>query len=138
MTLNIPFNRLIAFVKPWINIGSGFLAAWLAGRVNLAGIPGVGADKTQLASQITAGVVGLLTAGAAQVADLKWLQGHHIQLQLDAAVAARTDDMRTHIEDVSDHPVEDVPVGELPSDDEEFMTQPPFLPAATNHELATP
>lgn len=107
-------NRVVAFLGPYISVVAGGIAAWLVARVNVGGIPGL--DKANLATEIAAGLTFLLTAGLSWLGHSKWLKGHHIVLQGDAAVAVAAVAS-------SGGPVELDPQHELeglPSDEEEF------------------
>lgn len=86
----MPLNRFIAFVKPYINLAAGAVAAFLVAKANVLGIPGL--DEQNTATWVAGALVWLLTQGATQLGDLKWLRGHHIELAAAAqtAVAAAT------------------------------------------------
>lgn len=84
--LKLPLNRFVAFVKPGLNLLAAGIAAWLVAKANVLGIPGL--DEANTATWIAAGLTGLLTQGALQIGDLKWLKGHHITIEADAAVTA--------------------------------------------------
>lgn len=86
--MTIPLNRFVAFGKPYINLAAGALAALLVAKLNVLGIPGLGDHQNELATGLAAAGVWALTQGAAQLGDLKWLKGHHIQIAADAAVTA--------------------------------------------------
>lgn len=131
-------NRFIAFVKPYLNLLAGGLAAWLVAKLNVLGIPGLGDHQNELATGLAAAGVWALTQGAAQLGDLKWLKGHHVQLAADAAVqaAALTPAPITSVplsyEPIDLHPLAGrveptvhVVEEELPSDEEEFGSPPP-------------
>jgi hypothetical protein len=74
----MPLNRFIAFVKPYINLLAGALAAYVVAKANVLGIPGL--DEQNTATWVAGALVWLLTQGATQLGDLKWLKGHHIAL----------------------------------------------------------
>jgi hypothetical protein len=77
--LGIPIARFVTMVKPGINLLAGGVAAWLVAKVNIVGI--LGLDQVQLATQIAAGVTGLLTTALLQIGDIYWVKGHHIELE---------------------------------------------------------
>lgn len=83
-----PPNRLIAFFKPYLNLLAGAIAAWLVAKANVLGIPGLGENGDELQTRIAALLVWLLTQGAAQLGDLKWLQGHHVEMASQASLNA--------------------------------------------------
>lgn len=111
--MTIPFNRFVAFAKPYINLLAGALAAWLVAKLNVLGIPGLGEHENELATGLTAAGVWALTQGAAQLGDLRWLKGHHIEIiaqaKVDAAAATQTPSTGTVVV----------------SDEEEFASPPP-------------
>jgi hypothetical protein len=127
--LKIPFNRFVTFVKPYLNIAGAAVAAWLIAKVNVLGIHGLDARKDQLATGITAAGTGLITWAAAQLGDLKWLKGHHIELELGGAAGApdgAVPEVHATVQDPgSDAGVEDVHAEQLPSDEEELGSPPP-------------
>jgi len=125
MTFKIPLNRFITLVKPYLNVAGGAAAAWLIAKANVLGIPGLGEHQNELATGLAAAGTALLTWGASQLADLKWLKGHHIELE---AIATTPLDTHSVAEGLVDHVSEDISSGELPSDEEEFSAPPP--PAA--------
>ncbi len=146
MNLRLPLNRFITLIKPYINVAAGAIAAWLVAKANILGIPGLGSHQNEIATGIAAAGVALVTWGAAQFGDLKWLTGHHIELEGVAATAAATataaassattfatpleaaPDAHLQEQEVTiDAGVEEVPHTELPSDQEEFMN-PPEMP----------
>lgn len=87
MTLKIPFNRFVTFIKPYINVAGASIAAWLVAKTNVLGIPGLGEHEHEIATGIAAGGVALITWAAAQIGDLRWLKGHHIEMSAAAASA---------------------------------------------------
>lgn len=145
--LQIPFNRFVTFIKPWINAGAATLAAYVVAKANILGIPGLGSHQNELATGLAAAGIGVLTWAGAQLGDWKWLKGHHIELAGDAAVKAalitapgdprdtttRADpheatlhvaiDGREVTRSVADAAREGDE--DLPSDDEEFAEPPP-------------
>lgn len=84
--MTIPINRVVAFAGPVISTIAGAAAAWLVGVVNILAIPGL--DQANLATWISAGLTGLLTAGLLHLGQSKWLKGHHILLAAEAQAAA--------------------------------------------------
>lgn len=82
----IPLNRIVAFVKPWINLVAGALAAFLVARLNILGIDGL--DEENTATWIAGALAWILTTGVTELGDLKWLKGHHISIAADAEVTA--------------------------------------------------
>lgn len=82
----IPLNRIVAFVGPYISLVAGGVAAWLAGKVNLTGILGIGQDQVE--SAIAAGLAGVVGAGLTWAGHQQWLHGHHIELAKQAVVLA--------------------------------------------------
>jgi len=84
--VKIPINRFVAFVKPWLNVIAGAIAAWLVAKLNLLGVPGL--DEANTATWIAGALAWAITTGAAQLGDLKWLKGHHIEMVADAQVTA--------------------------------------------------
>jgi hypothetical protein len=128
--LKIPFNRFVTFVKPYLNIAGAAVAAWLIAKVNVLGIHGLDSRKDQLATGLTAAGTGIITWGAAQLGDLKWLKGHHIELELGGAAgvggAVAVPEVHATVEDPGSDPgVEDVHAEQLPGDEEEFGSPPP-------------
>lgn len=84
--LKIPLNRVVAFAGPYIAVTAGGVAAWLAAKVNVAGIPGL--DQQNLATELAAGGTFLLTSALTWLGHSKWLTGHHVEMQADAAITA--------------------------------------------------
>lgn len=84
--IRLPFNRFVTFVKPWINLVAGAVAAYLVAKANVLGIPGL--DEENTATWIAAGLVWAMTTGVSQLGDLKWIKGHHISIAADAEVTA--------------------------------------------------
>lgn len=127
--LKIPFNRFVTFLKPYLNIAGAAVAAWLIAKVNVLGIHGLDSHKDQLATGLTAAGTGIITWGAAQLGDLKWLKGHHIELELGGAAAAAgtaAPEVHVTVQDPGGDPgVEDVHAEQLPSDEEELGSPPP-------------
>jgi len=90
--LGLPINRFVTFVKPGINLLAGGVTAWLVAKVNILGITGLKHDEVQ--TQVAAGVSALLATGLLQLADLKWIKGHHIELEGEAlAIKADPDEV---------------------------------------------
>jgi hypothetical protein len=89
--LGLPINRVVTFIKPLFNLFAGGVAAWLVAKVNILGILGIGQDEIQ--NQVATGLAFLVTTGLLQLADLKWIKGHHIELENEAIqVVANPDD----------------------------------------------
>ena len=130
MTFKIPLNRFVTFVKPYLNIAGASVAAWLVAKANILGIPGLGDHQNEIATGLAAGAVALVTWGAAQLGDLKWLRGHHIELEAAVAPASVLDTHASVEESEVDTPAEDIPVGDLPSDEDEFRSPPPPDPGS--------
>lgn len=86
--MKIPLNRIVAFAGPYISLAAGGIAAWLVGKANIIGLPGVGEHQHELATGIAAGGVWLLTTGLAHLGQMKWLKGVHIEMAADAQVTA--------------------------------------------------
>ncbi len=81
--LGIPLNRIVAFLGPYIAVGSGALAAWLLAHLHVFSLFHLTHD--QVATAITQLVVFGITAGLTWLGHQKWLNGH--QIELAAAVA---------------------------------------------------
>lgn len=123
-------DRFITLIKPALNTVAAALAALIVAKANALGIEGIDNDgTTQL---LVAAGVWILTQGALQLGDLKWVKGRHIMLAGDAQVqaAAMTPAAASML-----HPA---PIGldlehealmeldnDLPDDDEEFAAPPP-------------
>ena len=88
MPTTMPLNRFITFVKPYINLLAGAIAAFLIAKANVLGIPGLGEHGDELTVAIAGALAWLVTQGAAQLGDLKWLKGHQLQIVGDAQVQA--------------------------------------------------
>lgn len=78
----IPLNRLVAFGGPLVSIITGGVAAWLASKANVLGLPFASRGDETLA----AGVAGTLAAGAMQLGQSQWLKGHRQHMAAEAAV----------------------------------------------------
>jgi hypothetical protein len=87
-TPHMPFNRFITFIKPYINLTAGAIAAWLVAKANVLAIPGLGEHGNELQIGIAAALAWGLTQFATQMGDLKWLKGHHLTIAGDAEVQA--------------------------------------------------
>jgi hypothetical protein len=122
--MKIPLNRFVAFAKPYLNIAGASVAVWLVAKANVLGIPGLGAHQNEIATGLAGAGVALVTWGATQIGDLKWLRGHHIELEALAGPTA-TDTHAAVEEGEVDTPAEDVPLSGLPSDEEELRSPPP-------------
>jgi hypothetical protein len=90
--MQIPLNRVVAFAGPYFSLIAGAIVAWLAARVNIAGIPGL--DQQNLQTAIAGGLAFLLTSGLTWAGQQKWLTGHHVEIlaqaKVDAAAATQT------------------------------------------------
>lgn len=84
----MPLNRFITFVKPYINLLAGAIAAWLIAKANVLGISGLGENGNELQTGIAAAMTWALTQGATQLGDLKWIKGHQIDMIDQARVRA--------------------------------------------------
>jgi hypothetical protein len=84
----MPLNRFIAFVKPWLNLLAGAIAAWLVAKANVLGIPGLGVHGDDLQVGIAAALAWGVTQVVAQMGDMKWLKGHQLLMIGDAEVQA--------------------------------------------------
>jgi hypothetical protein len=87
-TPHMPFNRFITFIKPYINLTAGAIAAWLVAKANVLAIPGLGEHGNELQIGIAAALTWGVTQLATQMGDLKWLKGHHLAIAGDAEVQA--------------------------------------------------
>lgn len=76
--MTIPFNRVVAFVAPFITLISASVAAWLVAKVDVLGLPHMDQGNTQ--TYIAAGLTFAVTAGLHALGSWQWLKGHHIQL----------------------------------------------------------
>jgi hypothetical protein len=127
----MPLNRFITFIKPYINLLAGAIAAWLVAKANILGIPGLGEHGNELLIAIAAALVWGVTQLATQVGDLKWLKGHHLTMIAAAELQAGVQAAALQAPDaapVSHHPEQDELVAtddDLPADDEELAAPPP-------------
>lgn len=78
----IPFNRLVAFLGPYIAIASGAVSTWLLVHVHLFSLFHV--TQTQVGSAITQILVFGVTTLVTWLGHQKWLKGHQVQIQADA------------------------------------------------------
>lgn len=129
----MPLNRFITFIKPYINLLAGAIAAWLVAKANVLGISGLGEHGNELQTGIAAALVWGVTQLGTQVGDLKWLKGHHLTIigaaemqaaevqaaALQAPAAAPPVALDPELVDL-DELEED-----LPDDDEELAAPPP-------------
>jgi hypothetical protein len=125
----MPLNRFITFIKPYINLAAGAIAAWLIAKANVLGIPGLGEHGNELQIGIAAALAWGVTQLVTQMGDLKWIKGHHLALIGEAEVRAAAVQAAA-----SAPPAVGIDAGqeavmtldeELPSDDEEFAAPPP-------------
>ena len=118
----MPLNRFITFVKPYLNLLAGAIAAWLIAKANVLGIPGLGEHGNELQVGIAAALAWGVTALATQLGDLKWLKGHHLTMIGEAELRAAAQQAQAAVAS----PAAFVPIDEeLPGDDEEFAAPPP-------------
>jgi hypothetical protein len=82
--LGIPFNRIVAFVGPYVAVASGAIAAWLLTHLHVLSMFHLTND--QLATAISQLTVFGITAALTWLGHQKWLTGH--QIELSAAVNA--------------------------------------------------
>lgn len=82
----IPFNRIVAFIGPYVSVASGALASWLLVHVHALGLFHIQQDG--LSTAIGQGSIFLVTAVLAWAGQSKWLKGHHIMLEQAASTAA--------------------------------------------------
>jgi hypothetical protein len=132
----MPLNRFITFIKPYINLLAGAIAAWLVAKTNILGIPGLGEHGNELQIAIAAALVWGATLLATQVGDLKWLKGHHLtmiaaaelQAEVQAAALQAAARQAQDAAPVPHDPEHDELVAtddDLPADDEELAAPPP-------------
>jgi hypothetical protein len=125
----MPLNRFITFIKPYINLAAGAIAAWLIAKANVLGIPGLGRHGNELQIGIAAALAWGVTQLATQMGDLKWLKGHHLamigeaEVEAAAVQAAAAAPSAVGI-DAAQEAIMTLDE-ELPSDDEEFAAPPP-------------
>jgi hypothetical protein len=118
----MPLNRFITFVKPYVNLLAGAIAAWLIAKANVLGIAGLGEHGNELQVAIAAALAWGVTQLATQLGDLKWLKGHHLTMIGEAELRAAAQQARA----VAAPPEAFVPIDDdLPGDDEEFAAPPP-------------
>jgi hypothetical protein len=121
-TPQMPLNRFITFVKPYLNLLAGAIAAWLIAKANVLGIPGLGEHGNDLQIGIAAALVWGVTQLGTQLGDQKWLKGHHLALIGEAEVrAAAQQALATAAPSAALLSIE----GDLPDDDEELAAPPP-------------
>ena len=122
----MPFNRFITFIKPYINLAAGAIAAWLIAKANVLGIPGLGDHGNELQTGIAAALVWGLTQLATQMGDLKWLKGHHLAMVADAELQAAALQSPAVVPLVdAEHEALMALDEDLPGDDEELASPPP-------------
>jgi hypothetical protein len=121
--VRIPLNRVVAFVGPYISIVAGGVAAWLASKLNVLGLPGL--DQQNLATYVAAGLTFALTAGLTWLGHQKWLTGHHIVLAAEAEVQAAAIAAPTSPPVGPPDLAPTIEGEELVSDEEEFASPPP-------------
>jgi hypothetical protein len=121
----MPLNRFIAFIKPYVNLLAGAIAAWLIAKANVLGIPGLGEHGNELQIGIAAALAWGVTQVVTQLGDLKWLKGHHLAMAGEAATLQAQ--LAVAPAGVLD-PRQEAPMPldeDLPDDDEEFAAPPP-------------
>jgi len=124
----MPLNRFITFIKPYLNLFAGAIAAWLIAKANVLGIPGLGEHGSDLQIAIAAALVWGVTQLVTQIGDLRWLKGHHLSMVADADVqaAALQAPQPAFVSAGLDPEEELISTDEdLPDDDEEFAAPPP-------------
>jgi hypothetical protein len=84
--LGIPFNRIVAFVGPYIAVGSGAIAAWLLTHLHVLSMFHL--TDNQVATAISQLTVFGITAGLTWLGHQKWLTGHQIQFAAELKAAA--------------------------------------------------
>jgi hypothetical protein len=144
----MPFNRFITFVKPYLNLLAGAISAWIIAKANVLDIPSLGEHGDEMTTAIAAALAWIVTQGAAQLGDAKWLKGHQLSLVGDAEVQAAA----------LQAPASVMPLGigidpehdalmelddDLPDDEEEFAAPPdesntPVQPSQWNSDVAEP
>jgi hypothetical protein len=125
----MPLNRFIAFIKPYLNLAAGAIAAWLIAKANVLGIPGLGQHGNELQIGIAAALAWGVTQLATQMGDLKWLKGHHLALIGEAEVRAAAVQAAAAVSPATAQDAGPEALTaldeEFPSDDEEFAAPPP-------------
>jgi hypothetical protein len=124
----MPLNRFITFIKPYINLAAGAIAAWLIAKANVLGIPGLGQHGNELQIGIAAALAWGVTQLATQMGDLKWLKGHHLAMIGEAEVEVAAVQAAAVPSAVGIDAAQEAIMTldeELPSDDEEFAAPPP-------------
>jgi hypothetical protein len=124
----MPLNRFITFIKPYLNLFAGAIAAWLIAKANVLGIPGLGEHGSDLQIAMAAALVWGVTQLATEIGDITWLKGHHLSMIGDADVQAAALQAPQPALVSAEHDLEDefISTGEdLPDDDEEFAAPPP-------------
>lgn len=76
--MNIPIDRVVAWLGPIIATVSASVATILVAQVNVLGIPGL--DKANVATWIAGAITFIVVAGLHALGGLKWLHGQHIIL----------------------------------------------------------
>ena len=124
----MPLNRFITFVKPYLNLLAGAIAAWLIAKANVLGIPGLGEHGSDLQIAIAAALAWGVTQLVTQIGDLGWLKGHHLLMAADADLqAAALQAPQPAVAPAGLDPEEELisTDEDLPDDDEEFAAPPP-------------
>lgn len=80
--MQVPLNRVVAFVGPYISLAAGGAAAWVVAKANLLGVPGL--DQANVATYLTGAGTWALTSGLSALGHSQWLKGHHILLASDS------------------------------------------------------
>lgn len=117
----MPTNRIVVWIKPYLNLFAGAIAAWLVAKVNVLGLPAL--DQANTATWIAGALAWILTQGATQLGDLKWIKGHHIAMAGDAQVQAAA--LANSAGPVTGH---DMPGEDDITDEDEFAAPPPSDP----------
>jgi hypothetical protein len=117
-TFGMLTNRFITWIKPGLNVIAGGIAAWLVAKANILGIPNL--DEANVQTYVAAGLAGLLTTGLTQLGDLKWIKGHHIELE--ARLFPSPDDVNERGSDLI--PPDEGDIGQMGPEDNIQPTQP--------------
>jgi hypothetical protein len=124
----MPLNRFITFIKPYLNLLAGAIAAWLIAKANVLGIPGLGEHGNDLQIAIAAALTWGVTQIVTEIGDLKWLKGHHLSMIGEADIQAATlqapqPALSSASLDLEEELIESDE--DLPDDDDELAAPPP-------------